>query len=234
MSAKERIKQEFDRYGNELNEILESFMEAGISRKQAASVLNVPVGTLNRWVRESGIDWPRGQQAGHEAVRVLQEFSRYGQTLEAILVYFARQGRTRSSVAELMGISRVTLSRWIERYGIDWPRGTEESRAKIRKAKASKTCHFVTWEGQQVSLAEFARMHGIDYPTAFYRYKQGMSVEAIISGKKEGRSILYYRTLKGLSEQEKATALELVKALGIRAASAKLKIPVGVLNMIGK
>jgi transposase len=232
MSEKERIEREFERYGNGLNAILESFMEAGISRKQAASVLNVPFGTLSRWIRENNIDWPRALPKGHEVQRVVREFSRYGRTLEAILVHFARQERTRSSVAELMGVSRVTLGRWIERYNIEWPRGTEESRAQIRKGKASKTRHFVIWNGEQVALAEFARLNGIDYPTAFYRYKQGMPPEAIISGKKEGRSNLYHRTLKGLSETEQAAALELVKALGIRAASSKLNIPIGVLKSL--
>jgi hypothetical protein len=35
-----------------------------------------------------------------------------------------------------------------------------------------------------------------------------------------------------LSETEQETALELVKALGIRAASSKLNIPIGVLKSL--
>lgn len=154
--------------------------------------------------------------------------ARYQAPLKIVLENLASEGLNKKTAAERLGITKVTLLRWIARHDVAWPIYTKEH-ARNRKNRLRERCLYrVLHNGEEKPLFDAAKAEKIPYNVILERYKKGDRDKRLF------RKVRSYRGVYDveISVKDWTVACELAEAIGAKRASQKLGIPMGALTKV--
>lgn len=165
------------------------------------------------------------------ARQVLQEVeTRFNAPIQQVLTNLVAEGLNKGSAAKRIGVTKKTLLRWIEKYGIHWPRYTMEHEQNRRKGLRERCLYQVVHNGVEKPLFDAAAEEGFPYNVLLDRYKHGDR------GKRLFRKVRPYRKPPesynlDISVDEWRVACELAREIGTRRAAQKFQIPMSALTI---
>jgi hypothetical protein len=155
--------------------------------------------------------------------------ARFGQDIESILQGFVDEGVTKKTACERLKVTKNTLLKWVENYGIEWPIYTKERKDRWKQVTAERTVYTIEHNGVVKPLFQAAEEEGLPLNLVLERYKKGDRGERLFRKARSYKRNKNHYDLD-LTMDEWKVACDLAREIGVRKAARKLYLPMSAIS----